>query len=428
MIQGDFNRLKAFRQMRNEVRGSQEYLIVGIDIGKDRHNAFFGTGLGKTLHKGFVFNNDRNGFESLLLQTEKAVLQHRLKNVVFGMEPTANYHKPLGEYLQKSGRMVVLMSNEAVKKNRSLLDGRWDKHDTKDAANIADLISQGKCLYYDMPSRELRDLRNYLGFKRKLKKLEHSLQVRMRNQLVAKYFPELDGLCHWTGDEGMSIVRSCLNPEVIASLEYNEFLRTIQKQGRTLAQKKRLEAVWSTAPTSIACDAGPSVGHEAAMLVHLLGQVRKAISETDIRIEELCNDFPEYKSLLSIPGFGPSVSAMTIGAIGDPFRFQNGAQVLKMVGLDLSSSRSGKYSEETVVASISKKGKADLRYAICQAAIIASTRNKYFLQYFTEKLKGREKEKGIKTKIRVKIAAKMLIIAWTLMKTKEVFDPERLIS
>jgi len=36
-------------------------------------------------------------------------------------------------------------------------------------------------------------------------------------------------------------------------------------------------------------------------------------------------------------------------------------------------------------------------------------------------LRGREKEKGIKTKMRVKLAAKMLIIAWTLMKKKEVF-------
>ncbi len=37
---------------------------------------------------------------------------------------------------------VVLVSGVAVKRNRELLDGRWDKHDTKDAANIADLISQ----------------------------------------------------------------------------------------------------------------------------------------------------------------------------------------------------------------------------------------------------------------------------------------------
>jgi len=27
------------------------------------------------------------------------------------------------------------------------LDGRWDTNDTRDAANVADLVSQGKCLF-----------------------------------------------------------------------------------------------------------------------------------------------------------------------------------------------------------------------------------------------------------------------------------------
>jgi len=49
-----------------------------------------------------------------------------------------------------------------------------------------------------------------------------------------------------------------------------------------------------------------------------------------------------------------------------------------------------------------------------------------FIRYYTNKLRGREKEKGIKTKMRVKLAAKLLIIAWTLMKKKEFFDPSYL--
>jgi len=38
--------------------------------------------------------------------------------------------------------LVVYVTNEAIKKNRALLDGRWDKNDTKDAANVADLIPE----------------------------------------------------------------------------------------------------------------------------------------------------------------------------------------------------------------------------------------------------------------------------------------------
>ena len=72
---------------------------------------------------------------------------------------------------------------------------------------------------------------------------------------------------------------------------------------------------------------------------------------------------------------------------------------------------------------ISKKGKAALRYALYQAALVATSSNTRFRAYFHRVLKGREREKGIRTKMRVKLAAKLLIIAWVMMKRKEPFNP-----
>ena len=48
------------------------------------------------------------------------------------------------------------------------------------------------------------------------------------------------------------------------------------------------------------------------------------------------------------------------------------------------------------------------------------------MTYYTNKLRGRQRERGIGTKMRVKLAAKLLVIAWTLMKKKESFDPKYL--
>jgi len=90
------NRLEEFRQLREEVRHSEEYLIVGIDIAKDRHYAFFGTPTGKILLKRIVISNDYEGFRKLLDQAEALRVQHGLKKVIYGMEPTANYHKTPG--------------------------------------------------------------------------------------------------------------------------------------------------------------------------------------------------------------------------------------------------------------------------------------------------------------------------------------------
>ena len=96
-----------------------------------------------------------------------------------------------------------------------------------------------------------------------------------------------------------------------------------------------------------------------------------------------------------------------------------------MSGYDLNANRSGKTSLSAVPV-ISKKGSGTLRYALYQAAFIASTHNSYFINYYTNLLRGREREQGIKTKMKVKLAAKMLIIAWTLMKKKESFNPNYL--
>ena len=300
-MQFNINRIEGFRQLRKEIRGSREHLIVGIDVAKDRHNAFLGTATGKILYKRLIFDNDIEGFEKLLLKAEAVMVQHGLEKVVYGLEPTANYHKPLGEYLIRKGQTVVLVCTEAVKKNRTLLDGRWDKHDTKDSANVADLISQGKCQYYEYPSEELGDLRNLLSLQRKLKKLEHALRMRIRNHLVARYFPELDKSCNWGAHEGLAIVKSCLDPALISNLQYDEFLRMIQTQGRNLAQQKRLSAVWQNASRSIGCEVIPSVEFEARMIVEQLGHIRMAITDTQQQINEVCRVFPEYECLLSIP-------------------------------------------------------------------------------------------------------------------------------
>jgi len=318
---------------------------------------------------------------------------------------------------------VVLVSAKSVKRNRELLDGRWDKHDTKDSANVGDLISQGKCLYYEYPELKLRELRSLLSLKRRLKKQEHGLRVRIRNHLIAQYFPEFDQYFGRSWSESLAIVRWCLDPSGIAGLAYDEFVRLVAPGKRGIRQQERLRAIWERASVSIGCEVGQAVRFEAKVMVEGLRQIREVLGETDEKITNLCVQFPEYEYLLSIPGFGPDVSSKALGAIGDPFRFERGAQVLKMAGLDLVADRSGKRSDG-VVPVISKNGKADLRYALYQAAVIASSKNRHFIRWFTNKVRGRQREKGIKVKMRVKLSAKLLIIAWTLMKKKEPFNPD----
>jgi len=420
-------RIQRFREFKEQIRGSEEYLIVGIDISKDKHHAFFGTANGKTLLRRLIFTNDLEGFMELISRADAIRSQNGLSKIVFGFEPTSNYHKPLGMYLIGNEREVVMVSGVAVKRNRELLNGRWDKNDTKCAANVADLISQGKCHFYDSPLSEICGLRELLSLRERIKKQYHSLRMRIRGNLLAKYFPEFDRYFGQCESESLAIVKYCLDPRKIAGMELKQFVCTVTRKDRGIAQRRRLEKIQDLAYGSIGCPMNHFAEFEAAMLADQVKQTKQLINQIDAQIDQAAAGFIEYHCLLTIPGFGPYVSALVMAKIGDPYRFENRGQVVKMAGYDLSAKRSGK-SSDRAQAVISKKGSNALRYALYQAALIASARNSTFIRYFTNMLKGREKERGIKIKMRVKLAAKMLIIAWTLMKKKIDFNPDFLIN
>jgi transposase len=402
-------------------------LIVGIDIAKDKHHAFFGTAYGRTLWRRLIFTNDFIGYLRLVEQTELLLKQHRLKEVVFGLEPTGNYHKPLTHWLIQHDYPVVLVAGKAVKDNRELLDGRWDKNDTKDSANAADLISQGKCQFYEQPDGVLIAVRNLIAVRKQLKKEEHKLRMRIRNGLIAKYFPELDRHLGSCLEENLAIVRWYLDPQKIAGTDFNLFVRHVTTTDRGLRQVQRLKAIHQAAGQSIGLPVDASACYEARLLVERLKGVKDEIAQTMQQIEALCQSLPGYKLLLTIPGFGPYIAALVLAALADPFRFASRKQVIRLAGLDLNASRSGKKSADSVPV-ISKKGDADLRYALYQAALIASYHNGGFRRIYHRMIENRGGERGIKTKARVKLAAKMLVIAWTLLKNNEPFDETRLLA
>jgi transposase len=416
------DRLYLFRKMKASVRGSENILLVGIDVAKNKHYAFMGTPNGRTLRKSLVFDNSIAGFENLRNLVQDMRNKHGLGEVVYGLEPTASYHKPLAEYLIRQNDHVVYVSNVAVAKNRGLLDGRWDKNDKKDAANVADLVGQGRCLYYDIPPESLRELRSLISFRSRLKKEEHALRMRLRNNVFAQYFPELDKLYIRAGqpdDLVLSIAQHCLDPREITGMEFDAFLKLITTRQIRSEQEKRLRELWRVSKESAGCEVHDAARWEAQSLVTKLKETRETVKGTEQRMEKLARQFPEYECLLSIPGFGPIVSAMVLAAIGNAFRFENRKQVVRLAGLDLSAERSGD-SSNSAKPVISKQGKAALRYALVQAAMVASTLNPV-RSYFSKLLKGRELERGIQLKMKVKLAAKLLIVAWTLMKSKEQF-------
>jgi transposase len=398
---------------------------VGIDVAKDKHHAFFGTAYGKTLLRRLLFDNDNKGYLRLIEQTNALMHQHQLNNIVFGVEPTGNYHKPLANWLIENGYEVVLVGGKAVKDNRQLLDGRWDKNDSKDSANVADLIGQAKCQFYEYPEDDLVGLRNLLSLRKRLKKEEHRLRMQTRNSLLTKYFPEADCYLKNCADEDLAVIRWYLDPRKIVSTDFKEFVKHVTTTDRGDRQIQRLRKIYDAAENSVGLPVNSAAMFEAQMIVDRIRNVRKEILEVMAEIKVVCGNLYGYALLLTLPGFGPYISALVLATIGNPFRFKSRKQVIRLAGLDLNANRSGKSSSDSVPV-ISKKGNSDLRYGLYQAGLIASNFNENFRSLFHNMLEGRQKERGIRTKMRVKLAARLLVIAWTMLKKNEPFDASRL--
>ena len=232
-----------FCQFKAEIRGSREYLIVGIDVAKDKHHAFFGLATGRTLLRRLIFKNNREGFERLIERSRQLQAEHSLSKAVFVVEPTGNYHKPLAHWLLEKQKQLVLASNKSIADNRQSLDGRWDKNDNKDSANAADLASQGKCQYLEQPEEDIVELRTLLSLRKRLKKEAHRMRMQIRNGLVAKHFPEFDRLWGSCLSENLAIVRWCLDPRKIAAMPFNDFIRLVTTRDRGQRQVRRLRAM-----------------------------------------------------------------------------------------------------------------------------------------------------------------------------------------
>jgi transposase len=420
------DQLQIFRALKSEIRSSPEYLIIGIDVGKDKHHAFFGTASGKTLRRKFVFQNRLVEFERLRTLAADLGKQHGLKKRVYGLEPTGVYHKPLAEFLQRKEDQVVLVSNVAVQRNRELLDGRWDKNDVNDPANVADLVGQGRCLWLDQAEGDLRELRSLLSLRAALRKDEHITRMRIRNHLIAQYFPELEA-GYASGGSDQLVVRvleQCFDPAEIAQLDFEAFWNRVAKPRWGKRQPPRMRAVWQGAQESVGCRMDEAVRWQAPLMAATLKLIRDRLQDCEGRIRTVAQRLPGYRSVRSIPGIGPAVAAMILAAIGDPWRFDHPRQVLRLAGLDLCASKSGKRSER-VIPKISKQGKPMLRFALVQAARVAARSDDTVRRYFSQRLEGREQERGIRLKRTVKLAAKLLVIAWTLMRNGESFDPSR---
>jgi len=140
-------------------------------------------------------------------------------------------------------------------------------------------------------------------FKDEVKETGALDQSRIRNHLLAHYFPEFDRYFGKGCSESLEIVKWCLNPSMIAEMEYKEFAQLVAPRMKTIGQNERVKSIWGMAFDSIGCEGGQALDFEAKLMVEDMHHIKDALRAVKDHIEDICYGFPEYRYLLTIPDF-----------------------------------------------------------------------------------------------------------------------------
>jgi len=115
----------------------------------------------------------------------------------------------VARFLEGQGVDVVLVSSAVAYRNNRTQDGTWDKHDRKDAANCADLLEQGKVLFYSQPEGPLAELRRLVKCLRRARAELAACKARWRTTLRPALGPMGEPLPNRLRAELPAVLQGC---------------------------------------------------------------------------------------------------------------------------------------------------------------------------------------------------------------------------
>ncbi|MDQ0163951.1 IS110 family transposase, partial [Aeribacillus alveayuensis] len=176
-------------QNRKIEQVTDQTLVIGMDIAKQKHYAAIVDARGRELKKRFPVFQSRAGFEQFYALIQEAMREFGKTEVIVGIEPTGHYWLNLAYFLEEKGIPLVMVNPMHVKRSKELDDNLPTKHDAKDALVIAKLVKDGRFSYPRILHEVEAELRAGSTFRESLLKERNAVHNQMIRWLD-RYFPE----------------------------------------------------------------------------------------------------------------------------------------------------------------------------------------------------------------------------------------------
>jgi len=397
------------------VDASSFQYVVGIDIGSQSCSFCTLKPDKSQVIKPTEFANAMPGFTFLHEKLER--LGVAPSQVLIGLEATSRYGEHLYRFLESQGYQVCLLHARQTHQFAQQR-GLRAKTDNLDANTIARVLLSGEARRGYVPTELIATYREL---------------VRLHSQLsdeVARYKNEIHALLSVLFPEFVQIFIDPCRPTALGLLKrypgaqafvaagVEAIAATLHElaprhYGRGTAQQLVTLAQHSTS-------SGVAVVARASSLKILCDQVehtQRNLAQLEEEIDKLLAADKGSKGLQSVPEFGRKTVAVLRAELGDVTRFQRADQVVAYAGLDIQVKESGKWKGQ---AKLSKRGSGRLRRLLYLTAVrCIRLEDSAFGQYYHRLVaRGMRKIEALMAVMR-----KMLIVAYRLLSTGEMYDP-----
>ena len=388
--------------------------IVGIDIGKNHHEASIVSPEGKQIGRSLRFATTHKGADSLM--------RFIFKNIgnspcVFGMEATGHYWYPIYSFLKAKGYTICVINPIQSDSLRKMYI-RQTKNDSIDSFLIAEVIRFGQFGTTSMADENILAMRQLCRYRDSVISSRTEIKLRI-GAIMEQIFPEYEKQFSslWVSTS-MGILEKYLTPENIENAPIDELFEIIKdKSHNRLTKAKAIsikEAAADTFGIKIAQDA---FSFQLKQLIDRMNFHDKQIEALDIEIMKYYEQFDCY--LHTIPGIGIIGAATILAEIGDISRFKNSSALVAFAGIDPTVRQSGEFN--STHNHMSKRGSPYLRHAIFLAATTCSFHNSPLNAYYKKK---RDQGKHHLTATGA-VARKLTTVIYAVLRDSKPYEPKK---
>ena len=387
--------------------------IIGIDIGKNHHEASIVSPEGKQIGHSLRFATTHKGADSLM-----SFIFNNIGNssCIFGMEATGHYQYPIYSFLKARGYTIYVINPIQSDSLRKMYI-RQTKNDSIDSFLIAEVIRFGQFTTTSMADENILAMRQLCRYRDSVISSRTEIKLRI-STIMEQIFPEYEKQFSslWVSTS-MGILEKYLTPENIENAPIDELFEIIKdKSHNRLTKAKAIsikEAAADTFGIKIAQDA---FSFQLKQLIDRMNFLDKQIEALDCQILEYYEKFDCY--LHTIPGIGMIAAATILAEIGDINRFKSSSALVAFAGIDPTVRQSGEFS--STHNHMSKRGSPYLRHAIFLAATTCSFHNSPLNAYYKKK---REQGKHHLTATGA-VARKLTTVIYAVLRDGKPYEPK----